>query len=183
MISYFLVQLFDLVTRDDIFLPDSVRFLLELTNHILRCRNELFWVCSHWSRQLTEQKMRNRHDLTDPLCLCYLLRQALFGFRRPPVVRHQCSGRSLYWTVLQGNIHLLGVLLEVLTLNVSVLSTDTEWQEKNTNCIRIQQKLFILMVLSIEQKEACGARWKVCSQRGGDLPADVRMADATSEVL
>lgn len=36
------------------------------------------------------------------------------------------------------------------------------------------------MVLSIEQKEACGAR---CSQRGGDLPADVRMADATSEVL
>lgn len=35
MISYFLVQTFDPVTRDD-------RFLLELTNHILRSRNARF---------------------------------------------------------------------------------------------------------------------------------------------
>lgn len=119
----------------------------------------------------------------------YPLWLALFGSRRVfPVPWQQSSRGALDWTVLQGGLDLLCVPLEVLRLNVPVLSREIQVEETLSAhqhvCIkeeRVKQQLEPNPGL-----ESC--QYRVSVKRSGTplgqhLPVDVGVTYAACEVL
>lgn len=131
----------------------------------------------------------------------YPLWLALFGSGRVfPVPRQQSSRGALDWTVLQGGLDLLCVPLEVLRLNVPVLSAETQVEEvtetlSTPTCLHCSKLHVLNYSAHIEGKQQLepnpqleSSRCSVSLKRretilGQYLPVDVGVADAAREVL
>lgn len=109
--------------------------------------------------------------------------------------RKQSSRGALDWTVLQGGLDLLCVPLEVLRLNVPVLSAEIQVEEVTETLSAHQHFSIAANSTSVDGKQQLEPNPQLeCSQcnvslkrretiLGQYLPVDVGVADAACEVL